>query len=103
MGDSNMRLWYWFGIGFISTYVAMALTVPIYTVDPLSFDTIECSLANYYLMEIKREWLGIPSPLFGEPSRAIVTALQHAGFALGGGAATLVAAWGILRLRQRTG
>jgi hypothetical protein len=82
------RLWVWFAVGFTIVFVAMALSVTMYTMLPSSDGVIASRLWQYYIVEFRR-YLG-PYASLGPARSGSSTLLQTLFFhvlfsSLGGG------------------
>jgi len=73
------RLWPWFAIGFVITFVGMALTINMYTLTASGDGVVACKLWSLYLSEMNR-WRhssGNLGPTSGSSSAAVAMAFQH--------------------------
>src|SRR5262249_45269248 len=94
------RLWLWFVVGFFLVFVAMAVTITMYSMHPSGNAVIACKLWQYYVMEIPRALssLEVVGPASGNTSALIVTALQHVLFSTFGGAVMLAIGWFVRKI-----
>ncbi|MGO8688609.1 MAG: hypothetical protein ACLQLG_03165 [Thermoguttaceae bacterium] len=100
---SSARLWLWFGAGFLSVFVAMALCVTMYTTPPSGIAVVACPLWKYYAIDLRRQ-LGpaVLGPASGRGSGLIETMFFHVVISLLGGGA-LVEARLLVRGSRRGG
>lgn len=100
--QGKWRLWPWFVAGFLLVFIGMCVTVTMYAMHPSGEFVIQCSLWEYYLIELPRAFgpqsLG---PATGSSSAAISTSLEHLLLSAGGGTLFLGIGWLVRRLKGR--
>lgn len=98
----RQRLWPWFLAGFATVFVAISLTVTMYTMHPSGRALVPTPLWRHYIIELKRavdpSTLG---PATGGSSIVILIPLQHALCSLAGGGVVAATIWAARRLGAR--
>jgi hypothetical protein len=99
------HLWLWFVAGFLMGFLAMSLTITMYSMHPSGNAVVGCKLWEYYLIEIQRALSssGNLGPATGSSSAAVTTAFQHILFSAVGGAVMLGIGWGVCKIKGRKG
>jgi hypothetical protein len=98
------RLFTWFWIGFIATFVLLGLFVKILVMMPNGAAVRPMSLLVYYVSSINNMIEPRPlGPATPDMEHVVIMLLEHASLALVGGVIALFVGWIVERNRSKTG
>jgi hypothetical protein len=96
------RLWIWFVVGLVATFVAVALFAKVYVMHPSGQAVVQCRLAAYYLEEIRRQfsWTTL-GPASSNGSLLFKNLFFHLALSGLGGAGLAGVGWLMRRIRRQ--
>ena len=94
------RLWPWFVVGFFVVFLGSFFVVTMYAADPSGGGIMQCSLWDYYSVEIPRAFKTRTLGAAGE-STVRTIALEHLLISIGGGVLLLGIGWFMGKLLKR--
>jgi hypothetical protein len=100
VSTGQRRLWLWFLVGFVVTFLGMCVVWPMYFYDGRA--VYKTALWHYYLLEAQLALTssGALGPTSGNLAAALTTAAEHIAFSAFIGAIAMAVVW-LLRKRRR--